>query len=285
MFCISQQLNQIKSDFMDLPGAQYERGQALAKRMISVVIIEDDYISADLLVSILNDHNDEIEIRAILPSVKESLDFFRNNRGIDLIFSDVQLQDGLSFEIFEEASIECPVIFVSAYDKYLVNAFEYSGIDYLLKPIARDTVINAVRKYKVLQKHFTDNSQLLKKFFDDYLTSKKTRIIVKKGASNISLLLSDVVFFYTENLVVYVYDNKGNKYLIDKSLNSLESELDLRNFFRVNRQYILNINYVQGYKTYERVKLLVSLTIKDLDHLIIVGQEKARNFRQWLAEA
>lgn len=270
---------------MYLPATFFEKGQALTKHMISIAIIEDDFISADHLVSMLKEHSDEIEIKTVITSVGEGVAFFRSNPMVDLIFSDVQLPDGLSFQILEEASIDCPVIFVSAYDKYLVNAFEYGGIDYILKPVARDGLYNAVRKYKALEKHFTDNSQLLKKFFEDYLTSKKTRIIVKKGASNISLLLSDVVFFYTENLVVYVYDNKGNKYLIDKSLNSLESELDPRTFFRVNRQYILNINFVQGYKTYERVKLMVALTMKELDHLIIVGQEKARNFRQWLAEA
>lgn len=253
--------------------------------MISVVIIEDDYISAEKLSNMLNEQQENIEIKAVIRTVEEGLEFFRENSGIDLIFSDVQLADGLSFEIFEEAGVNCPVIFVSAYDKYLVNAFEYSGIDYLLKPIAREGLHNSVRKYKALQKHFAENTLSLRKMFDDYFTSKKTRIIVKKGTSNISLLLTDVAFFYTENLVVYVYDNKGNKYLIDKSLNSLEQELDPRSYFRANRQYILNIAYVQGYKTYERVKLLVSLTLKDLDHLIIVGQEKARNFRQWLAEA
>src|SRR5690606_38166993 len=148
---------------------------------------------------------------------------------------------------FENAIITCPVIFVSAYDQYLVNAFEYSGIDYLLKPVSKESAQNSLRKYRALQEHFTANHNLLKKFLDDYLTNKKTRLIVKKGASNISLLLTDVVLFYTENLVVYVYDNKGNKYLVDKSLNALESELDEKMFFRANRQYILNINYVQGF--------------------------------------
>jgi two-component system LytT family response regulator len=229
--------------------------------------------------------DEEIEVKTVLRSVKDGIEFLRMHPEADLILSDIQLSDGLSFQIFEEVSLRCPVIFVSAYDQYLVNAFEYGGIDYLLKPVSKEGIGNALSKYRSLQKHFLEKNVFIRKFLDEYLTTKKTRVIVKKGASNISLLLSDVVFFYTENLVVYVYDNKGNKYLIDKSLNSLENELDHKTFFRANRQYILNINYVQGYKNYERVKLLVSLTVKDIDHMIIVGQEKAKNFRHWLAEA
>jgi len=253
--------------------------------MISVVIIEDEKLSSDLLISLLRDIDAAIEVKAVIRNVEEGIEYLKNNPSIDLILSDVQLEDGLSFEIFEQVSFRCPVVFVSAYDNYLINAFEYSGIDYILKPVAREGLANAVKKYKMLQQHFIDNNNGLKRFLEDYVVNRRSRIIVKKGASNISLLLSDVVFFYTENLVVYVYDAKGNKYLIDKSLNLIEQELGGREFFRVNRQYILNVNYVQGYKTYERVKLLVSLTLKDIDHHIIVGQEKARSFRQWLAEA
>jgi len=253
--------------------------------MISVVIIEDDFISSDLLISFLNELDEEVEIKAVLRSVRDGIEFLRNQPEVDIIFSDIQLSDGLSFQIFEEISLRSPVIFVSAYDQYLVNAFEYGGIDYLLKPVSKEGISNAISKYKSLQKHFFEKNIFVRNFLDEYLTTKKTRVIVKKGASNISLLLADVVFFYTENLVVYVYDNRGNKYLIDKSLNNLENELERKTFFRANRQYILNINYVQSYKNYERVKLLVSLTVKDIDHMIIVGQEKAKIFRHWLAEA
>jgi DNA-binding LytR/AlgR family response regulator len=122
----------------------------------------------------------------------------------------------------------------------------------------------------------------MKQMLTEYFGQRRSRIIVRKGLSSISLNLSDVVLFYTENMVVYVLDQKGVKYLVDKSLNSLEQELDPGQFFRANRQYLLHINFVQGYKTYERVKLLVSLTIREIDHVIVVGQEKARSFRKWM---
>jgi DNA-binding LytR/AlgR family response regulator len=252
--------------------------------MMSIIIIEDDPISADLLVSQISELDDAIEIKAVLGSVRESITYLKSLPQIDLILSDIQLTDGLSFSIFDAVSIQCPIIFVSAYDKYIVNAFEYSGIDYLIKPVSKEGLQNSLHKYKVLEKHFAGNNSV-KNLLNDYFLNRKTRIIVKKGLTNISLNLTDIVLFYTESLVVYVLDNKGNKYIIDKSLNNLENELDQKSFFRANRQYILNINYVQGYKTYDRVKLLVSLTLKDLDHLIVVGQEKARLFRNWLADA
>ena len=122
--------------------------------MISVVIIEDDFISSDLLVSLLNDMDEEIEIKAVLRSVKDGIEFLRMHPEVDLILSDIQLSDGLSFQIFEEVSLRSPVIFVSAYDQYLVNAFEYGGIDYILKPVSKEGIGNAISKYKSLQKHF-----------------------------------------------------------------------------------------------------------------------------------
>ena len=252
--------------------------------MISVVIIEDDLITSDLLVSMLQETHKDVEIKAVIRSVQEGVNYFKSYGEIDLIFSDIQLTDGLSFSIFEKVKITCPIIFISSYDQYLINAFEYSGIDYIIKPFTKENLLQALKKYNTLKQHFSTNNPL-KIFLNEYGVDKKTRIIVKKGASYVSLLLSDVVLFYTENLVVYVLDSKGIKYLIDKSLNLLENELDKRKFFRVNRQYILNINYIQAYKNYERVKLLISLTLKETDHLIIVGQEKAKLFRQWMSEA
>jgi DNA-binding LytR/AlgR family response regulator len=250
---------------------------------MSIIIIEDDPAGAAFLSNMLTEIDDRIQVSATLGSVKESVGYLRTHPQADLIFSDIQLTDGLSFEVFQSVTVKCPIVFISAYDKYIVNAFEYSGIDYLVKPVSRESLGLSLQKYRALEKHFVSNYGAIKTFLTDHLLHKRTRIIVKKGLTSISLNLADVVLFYTESLVVYVLDNKGNKYIVDKSLNSLESELDERMFFRANRQYILNINYVQGYKPYDRVKLLITLTQKEIDHLPIVGQEKARAFRQWLS--
>jgi DNA-binding LytR/AlgR family response regulator len=253
--------------------------------MLSTIIIEDDFMSARLLTETLQEVEPGLTVKAVLYTVKEGIEYLKTTPEVDLIFSDIQLTDGLSFSIFEEAPVSCPIIFTSVYDQYMANVFEYSGIDYLLKPVGQDQLKMALLKYRNLERHFIGSHDAVRDFFSDYLTNRKTRIIVRKGVSNISLVLQDVVLFYTENLMVYVIDNKGMRYLVDKSLNSLEAELDKRIFFRANRQYILNINFIQGYKNYERVKLLVTLTQKEIDHLVIVGQEKARAFRHWLADA
>lgn len=254
-------------------------------RMISIVIIEDDPISSEVLITMLRSLPEEVHIKKVVTNIREAVTYFNSESEVDLVFSDIQLPDGLSFSIFEEARVNCPIIFTSVYDKYMVNAFEYSGIDYLVKPFSEDSLRQSLLKYRHLQRHFARGYESLRSFINTYLNQKKTRIIVKKGTSNISLLISDIVLFYTEHLVVYVFDNKGNKYLVDKSLNALESELDQKMFFRANRQYILNLNYIQGYKIYERVKLLVSLNVKFPEKTILIGQEKAKAFRQWLAEA
>ena len=250
--------------------------------MIAIIIIEDDPISADLLAGTLKELRSDIEVRTILGRVSDAVEYLRNNNSINLIFSDIQLPDGLSFSIFEQVKVHCPIVFVSAYDKYMLNVFDYCGIDYLLKPVSHQDVIMALAKYATLEKHF---SQPVNLGIQEFLKTKRTRTIVRKGNMLVSLPLSEIVFFYTENMVVYVYDHRGNKYLIDKSLNVLEEELDPQSFMRVNRQYILNVKFVYGYKIHDRVKLLVTLTVKELNNIIIVGQEKAKAFRQWLADA
>jgi DNA-binding LytR/AlgR family response regulator len=166
----------------------------------------------------------------------------------------------------------------------MLNAFEYNSIDYLLKPVCREDLQKALEKYKRLEQHFT-NTSVLNNFLQHFDQQKKTRLLVKKGLENISLLLEDVVLFFKENKIVYVIDKTGRKYLIDRNLSDLEVELDNRAFFRVNRQYIININYIRSFKAYERVKLQIELTVTDLNYFIVVSQETAPLFRKWISES
>ena len=252
--------------------------------MMSVVIIEDEPSSSDLLLNVINSPETDMKVTAVIPTVAKAIEFFRTRPAIDLIFSDVQLKDELSFQIFETIQPDCPIIFVSAFDQYVVNAFEYSGIDFLIKPVSQKALMAAVSKYRSLEKHFARKNTDLAHILTNYLTRRKTRLIAKKGTTFVSLQLNNIVCFYTENMVVYARDNGGNKYIVDKNLNALEEELDIQQFFRANRQFIVNVNYVLGYKTYERVKLIVKLEAS-FNHIVIVGQEKARSFRQWLSQA
>jgi DNA-binding LytR/AlgR family response regulator len=156
-----------------------------------------------------------------------------------------------------------------------MNAFEYNGIDYLLKPVSEHELQKAISKYRKLEKHFNNESSITN--LVQYVNNrKKTRLIVKKGLENISLRLEDIVLFFTENKIVYVVDKLGKKYLVDKNLGELEEDLDDSIFFRANRQYIININYIKGFKSYEKVKLQVDLAIPELNYCIIISQKQRR---------
>jgi DNA-binding LytR/AlgR family response regulator len=252
--------------------------------MINAIIIEDERPAMENLISALSSIADDVQVTARLSSVRESIEYLSQQPAVDLIFSDVQLGDGLSFEIFNQTGIRIPVIFITGYDEFMLNAFEYNGIDYLLKPVDKESLQKALNKYRMLEKHFTDHHSISKLL--QYIGNhKRKRMIVKKGMENISLRLEDIVLFYTENKIVYVIDRWGKKFLADKNLAELEEELDDTIFFRVNRQYIININFVRGFKSYEKVKLMVDLTLPDLNHCIIVSQEMAPQFKEWMHNA
>jgi len=251
--------------------------------MLNTIIIEDERSASQNLVNALMNIDADIHVAAQLFSVKESIEYFLREPEADLIFCDVQLEDGLSFEIFSKAEIRTPVIFITGYDQFVMNAFEYNGIDYLLKPVCEDELKKSIIKYHKLERHFTNQSSLNN--LVQYVTRKKTRFIVKKGLENISLRLEDIVFFFTENKVVYVVDKWNKKYIADKNLGELEEDLDNAIFFRANRQYIVNINYIKGFKSYEKVKLQVDLNLPELNYCIIISQETAPAFRKWMLEA
>jgi DNA-binding LytR/AlgR family response regulator len=255
--------------------------------MINALIIEDEKAAAELLVATLSRLYPEITVTTVLQTLEESICYFKEHTasGPDLLFCDVQLSDGTSFELFNAVEVQVPVIFVTGFDKFLLDAFEYNGIAYLLKPIDPDDLDKALRKYKLLERHFKQDADYPVRQLMNYLdVHKKKRIIGRKGAERVSLPLSEVVLFYSENKVVYAIDTNDKAFMIDISLTDLEGQLDSRRFFRASRQYILNINYVKSFRPYERVKLSVELTLNHVKHTVIVSQETAPAFKKWLQD-
>jgi DNA-binding LytR/AlgR family response regulator len=252
--------------------------------MLNTIIIEDEKPALENLRQTLTAVADDVRVIATLDNVKDSIELLANNPPADLIFSDVQLGDGLSFDIFNQSGNRTPVIFITGYDEFMLNAFEYNGIDYLLKPVEKEGLRKALSKYRMLEKHFAGHHSMnnLLQYIGNH---KKKRLMVKKGMENISLRMDDIVIFYTENKIVYVVDRSGKKFLADKNLGELEQLLDENIFFRANRQYIININFIKGFKSYEKVKLQVDLTLPELNHCIIVSQETAPQFREWMYNA
>jgi len=254
--------------------------------MLNAIIIEDEKAAIDRLVKTLSEVSTEVKIKARLGSVKESIEYIRDHPNADIIFSKVELSDGLSFHIFSKASVHIPVIFIAGYEDHMMMAFKNNGIDYLTKPVNKSDLNKALLKYHNLKTHFSYNRPNtpianLERFFD---RRKKTRLLVKRGMANIALRFEDIALIYTENKLVYVIDRFSIKYISSKNLSEIET-LDTTVFFRANRQYIININYIKSFKPYEKVKLLVDITIPEINHSIIISQETTKAFRKWMHDA
>ncbi|MEO6133879.1 MAG: LytTR family DNA-binding domain-containing protein [Ginsengibacter sp.] len=255
--------------------------------MIKAIIIEDEIRAMDVMYQTLQKVSIEINVQAKLRSVKESIQYLKKETEADIIFCDVQLSDGLSFEIFKNVRINIPVVFTTAFDQYLLLAFENNGIDYLLKPVQKSDVEKALTKFCKLKQHFQQSTgeSLVQKLESIGTAKKRTRIIVKRGNENVILRLDDVILFCTEDKEVFAIDRFHKKYLIDKNLSQLAEELDGGQFFRANRKFIINLDYVRGYEPFEKVKLLIDLEMSVAEHKIIISQETAPHFRNWMRSA
>ena len=239
---------------------------------MKLLIIEDEKPAYESLAEELWAIDENVQILAGCSSVDESIRWLSQNPQPDLILMDIQLSDGLSFNIFKSVNITCPVIFITAYDKYLTQAFNYNSIDYLLKPISQEKLKNAIRKYKNLQNYFVNNHSALLEFLNHH-DRKKSRILVKRGMEFQTVRVEDVVYFFTEHKLVFLVDKENRKYLAEKNnLSELEEELDKNLFYRANRKYIINANYVKRFKPLDRSKLSVELLLP-INEEIIVSQE------------
>ena len=246
--------------------------------MIRTLIIEDEKLIAQQFEALLQKASADTEIIGSFSTVRETVAYLSGYEAPDLIFSDVQLADGLSFDIFNQVSIKSPVVFVTGYDQFMMNAFEHNGIDYLLKPVDEKDLCKMLAKYRSLENHFSYHA-FVRSFAD-----RQIAYACKKRHGKHFTETEEIVIIYTENKLVYVIDKDGRKYIIDKNLSDLEDELDRAVFFRVNRQYIVNIAFIKSFKAYEKVKLQVDLSMPELNHRIIVSQETAPFFRRWISE-
>ncbi|MDD7887077.1 LytTR family DNA-binding domain-containing protein [Flavivirga sp. 57AJ16] len=250
---------------------------------MDVIIIEDEKPSARRLQRMLKILN--MEAQTMLHSVEESIQWFENNKHPDLIFLDIQLSDGLSFEIFESIEIKSAVIFTTAYDEYALQAFKLNSIDYLLKPIDEDELAMAVKKYqeRLPQKQavtldFNDIKKLLVNPIDrDY----KKRFSVKVGQHLKLINIDDIECFYSENKGTYLYTVEGRNYLLDTTLEYLEKELEPQTFFRVNRKFFVNINAIKDMVSYTNSRLQIKLN-SYRGQEVIVARERVRDFKAWL---
>ncbi len=250
---------------------------------MNVIIIEDEKPAARRLGRLLNELN--VEVSTMLHSVEESIEWFQNNEHPDLIFLDIQLSDGLSFEIFDVIEVKSAIIFTTAYDEYALQAFKLNSIDYLLKPIDDEELEKAVRQYQDLQPQkeriSVDFEDIKKLLVNPIEREYKKRFTAKVGQHIKIINADDVECFYSENKGTYAGTNDGRNYLLDTTLENLEEELSPKVFFRVSRKFYVNINHIKDIVSYTNSRLQIKLnTFKEQE--IIVSRERVKDFKLWL---
>ncbi len=250
---------------------------------MNIIIIEDEKPAARRLSRMLSDL--DITVHTMLHSVQESIEWFSNNEHPDLIFLDIQLSDGLSFEIFDTISIKSAIIFTTAYDEYALKAFKLNSIDYLLKPIDDEELETAVTKYteqlpkkQSLQVDFEDIKKLLINPMDRVY---KKRFTARVGQHLKIFPVEDIECFYSENKGTYLHTKDNRNYLIDTTLESLEEELNPQQFYRISRKFYININAIKDIISYTNSRLQIKLNHFN-EQEVIVARERVKDFKNWL---
>ena len=250
---------------------------------MKVIIIEDEKPSARRLDRMLQSL--DINVEAMLHSVEESLEWFQNNKHPDLIFLDIQLSDGLSFEIFENIEVKSAIIFTTAFDEYALQAFKLNSIDYLLKPIDAEELEHAVIKYRERipeGKNVSLDFEDIKKLLVNPLEREyKKRFTVKVGQHLKMITIDTIECFYSENKGTYIHTTDNRDYLIDATLEDLDKELEPQTFFRVSRKFYVNINAIKDMVSYTNSRLQIKLNSFN-EHEVIVSRERVRDFKDWL---
>ena len=253
---------------------------------MKVLIIEDEKPAAEKLERHIKKYDPTIEVADKISSVEKAVTWLGNSQNyVDLIFMDVQLTDGLSFDIFKQTLVQKPVIFTTAFNEYAIEAFKGNGIDYLLKPITYEALAGSLQKLDTLRRSLgvsapaplTNLEQALQ-----WLQKKnyKNRFMVRTGEHIHSIPATDIILFYAEDRNVFLLAEQRKKYIIDYKMEELEDILDPALFFRVNRTFIASINSIRDVIVYSNSRLLIRLRV-DFDKEIVVSRERVQEFKDW----
>ncbi|UXP33138.1 LytTR family DNA-binding domain-containing protein [Reichenbachiella agarivorans] len=259
---------------------------------MKVLIIEDEKFAQEELKRLLAETSYDIEVLACFESIEETVEWYEENDEPDLIFMDIQLSDGLSFEIFQQAEVTCPIIFTTAFENYAIKAFKVNSIDYLLKPIEKDDLEAAIKKYDDLKNNAphsaeegtvslsVDQVQQLLKLSDDQKDYKK-RFIIKSGDRMRHVSVEDIAYFFAEDDYTYLVAKENAKFIISFKLDELVKMLDPNDFFRISRKYIVNIHSVKLVNKYFNSRLEVILQPETKDQ-ILISRVRVPEFLNWL---
>ena len=253
---------------------------------MTILIIEDEDPAFRRLQKMLKDLVPDHTLLNQIVSVSSALRWFKENEAPDLIISDIQLSDGISFEIFRQVDIKCPVIFTTAYDQYAIEAFKVNSIDYLLKPVKKEELEKAVTKFKALMAAAASPAIDINKLLQSLQpagTEYKKRFVVRYGEHIKTIDIEEVVYFYTEDKATFLCTKDSRRFVVDFNLDTLDSILDPKIFFRINRQYIISINSIAEMFAYSKSRVLIKLN-PAAKHETIVSTERSADFKHWLGD-
>ena len=248
---------------------------------MNCLIIEDEKEAAIKLTGLIKKYDQDIEILSILQSVKNAVNWLNTNEAPDLIFMDIQLADGLCFEIFEQSMVKAPVIFTTAYDEFALQAFKVNSIDYLLKPIAQSELNRAIDKYR--ENH--SSREIPARVFDSILHSLtkkyKSKFVIKVGEHIKVFSIDEIQCFYSMEKYAFLQNYMGRDYAIAYSLDQVENLVDPARFFRINRKFLVSFPAITDIISYSNSRLRIKLKSNESEELI-VSREKVQDFKNWL---
>ena len=253
---------------------------------MKALIIEDELLAADKLIKLIHQYDPNVEILDQLDTVEDAVNWLEQNPHPDLLFLDIHLADGSSFEIFDQTSVQCPIIFTTAYDQYAIQAFKTKSVDYLLKPVKFEELKAAMEKFKELygsSDHVSNSLEMhaLASLIQSQQKAYKTRFLVKMGNIIRTVSITDVAYFLFEDRVTLLVTNDNHRYPVKNTLDELEEMLDPGQFARANRQFIVNISAI--HKIHPWFKGRLKLELKPLQNTdLVVSSERTKSFKEWL---
>lgn len=249
---------------------------------MNILIIEDEINAYEYLEILLSQLRPSYQLVGHLDSVEDSINWLENNEPPDLILLDIQLSDGISFEIFNHIAVNAPIIFTTAYDQYALQAFKLNSIDYLLKPIEKEALEFALQKWEQRAPNYIANSAQFNTIVGSLIQEKKNRCLIKKGSHFEFINVDQIAFVHSEDSLTFLYTRDGKRHLYTKTVAGLSQELDPKTFFQINRKQLININAIQKIHPFlnQRLKIELNPTVHGLD--LVVARNRMMEFKSWV---
>ncbi|HEY4788789.1 MAG TPA: LytTR family DNA-binding domain-containing protein [Bacteroidales bacterium] len=248
---------------------------------MNCLIVEDEKVAAERLVGLIKKYDPSVTVLGIVQSVSNAVQWLNTHPAPDLIFMDIQLSDGLSFEIFEQTIVKTPVIFTTAYDEYALKAFKVNSIDYLLKPVELNELKNAIHKFKENSLSKEIPAQVFDNIMYSLTKNYKNKFVIKVGEHIKVFTTEDIQCFYSQEKYTFLQNISGRDFAIGYSLDQLEDLLDPSRFFRINRKFIVSSSSISDIISFSNSRLQVKLNSNKSDDLV-VSREKVQDFKKWL---